>query len=167
MDVAALSLQKNRSSCPAEHSSRHYVLFTIDRQYYALSLDHVVRALRMVAITPVPDAPNAVLGMINMAGQMVPVVDLRQLFSQTGKHPELQDLLLVIQIQGQPVAVVVDEVLKILELTAKQVQSPPTAVFQSRFVAATVRQDDNMIMVLDASRLLPNNDEGMVHGVAR
>lgn len=167
MELAALSPQKVAKPSQSEDKSCHYVVFKIDRQHYALPLDHVIRAVRMVAFTPVPDAPHSVLGIINMAGQMLPVIDLRRLFGQTDKPVELEDLLLIIQIQGQTVAVIVDEVLSILELTSTQVQSPPSAVSQSRFLAGAVRQDDIMILVLDASRLLPNNGERMANGLTR
>ncbi len=167
MELAALSPQKVAKPSQSEDKSCHYVVFKIDRQHYALPLDHVIRAVRMVAFTPVPDAPHSVLGIINMAGQMLPVIDLRRLFGQADKPVELEDLLLIIQIQGQTVAVIVDEVLSILELTSTQVQSPPSAVSQSRFLAGAVRQDDIMILVLDASRLLPNNGERMANGLTR
>jgi purine-binding chemotaxis protein CheW len=167
MELAALSPQKVAKPSQSEDKSCHYVVFKIDRQHYALPLDHVIRAVRMVAFTPVPDAPHSVLGIINMAGQMLPVIDLRRLFGQTDKPLELEDLLLIIQIQGQTVAVIVDEVLSILELTSTQVQSPPSAVSQSRFLAAAVRQDDMMILVLDASRLLPNHGERMANGLTQ
>lgn len=167
MDLAALSPHKVNQPSQSEEASCHYVLFRIDRQHYALPLDHVIRAVRMVAFTPVPDVPNSVLGLINMAGQMVSMIDLRRLFGQAGKHPELQDILLIVQIQGQTVAIVVDEVLNVLEFTSKQVGSPPAAVSQSRFLAAAVQQEDILILVLDASRLLPNNNERMADGLTR
>jgi purine-binding chemotaxis protein CheW len=166
MDLTTLKPKKATKPFQLEEESRHYVVFRMDRQHYALPLDHVIRAVRMVAFTPVPDAPSSVLGIINMAGQMLPVIDLRQLFGHAGKKPELQDLLLIIQIQGQTVAVVVDEVLNILKFTSKQVQSPPAAVSQSRFLAAAVRQDDLLILILNASRLLPNQSERIVNGLA-
>jgi purine-binding chemotaxis protein CheW len=164
MDLAALSPQKVTQPSPSEDKSCRYVVFRIDRQHYALPLDHVIRAVRMVAFTPVPDMPHSVLGIINMAGQMLPVIDLRRLFGQTGKEPELQDALLIIQVQGQTVAIIVDEVLNVLEFTSIQVQSPPAALSRSRFLAGAVQQEDIVILVLDASRLLPKNDERMDHG---
>jgi purine-binding chemotaxis protein CheW len=167
MDFAALSTQRVSKPSPSEDKSHHYIVFRMDRQHYALPLDQVIRAIRMVAFTPVPDMPNWVLGIINMAGQMMPVIDLRRLFGQPDKRPELQDLLLIVQIQGETVAVMVDEVLKILELASEQVQSPPAAVSQSRFLAAVVRHDDLSILVLDASGLLPKNSERMVNGMIR
>jgi purine-binding chemotaxis protein CheW len=167
MDLAALSPQEVSKPSQSEDRSRHYVLFRMDQQHYALPLDHVIRAVRMVAFTTVPDVPDSVLGVINMSGQIVPVIDLRRLFGQTGKHPELQDVLLIVQTQSQTVAIVVDEVLDVLEFTSKQVQSPPTAVSQSRFVAGAVQHDDILILVLNDFRLLPNNDERMVDGLTR
>jgi len=159
MDLAAFSTQKVAKSSLSEDKSKHYVLFRIDKQHYALPLDHVIRAVRMVAVTPVPDAPNSVLGIISMAGQMLPVIDLRRLFGKAGNNPELQDILLIVQIKDQTLAVIVDEVLNIMEFSSKQIQSPPAAVSQSRFLVGAVQQEDTLILILDASRLLPNNEE--------
>ena len=160
MDIAALSMQKVTNPLKSKDESRYFVVFRIDQQRYALPLDHVTRAVRMVAVTPVPDAPNSMLGIIAMAGQMLPVVDLRRLFGQPGNNPQLQDVLLIVQIQDQTFAVIVDEVLDIMKFSLKQIQSPPAAVSQSRFLSAAVQQEDTLILVLDASRLLPNNDVG-------
>jgi purine-binding chemotaxis protein CheW len=167
MDLAALSLQKTNEPSQSKDKSRHYVVFRIDQQRYALPLDHVTRAVRMVAVTPIPDAPNSMLGIIAMAGQMLPVIDLRRLFGQAGNHPELQDVLLIVQIQDQTAAVIVDEVLNILEFSSKQIQSPPAAVAQSRFLSAAVQQEDTLILVLDASWLLPNNSAEMISRLTR
>jgi chemotaxis signal transduction protein len=141
--------------------SRRYVVFRMDRQHYALPLDHVIRAVRMVASTPVPDSPHSVVGIINMAGQMLPVIDLRRLFGQAGKDPELQDVLLVVQRQGQTAAIMADEVLNVLEFTSEQVRPPPAAVSRSRFMAGAVQQEDILILVLNDSQLFPNNGERM------
>jgi purine-binding chemotaxis protein CheW len=167
MDPAALSPQEVTKPSQSEDQSRHYVLFRMDQQHYVLPLDHVIRAVRMVAFTPVPDMANSVLGILNMSGQMVPVIDLRRLFGQAAKHPELQDILLIVQIHGETAAIVVDEVLNILELSSKQIQSPPAAVSQSRFVVGVVQQEDILILVINDSQLLPNNDMGMVNGLTR
>ena len=167
MDFAALSMQKGTGPSQSEDKSRHYVVFRIDQQRYALPLDHVSRAVRMVAFTPVPDVANSVLGIFNMSGQMVPVIDLRRLFGQPGKPPELQDILLIVQIHGETVAIVVNEALDILEFTSSQVQPPPPAVSQSRFVAGAVQHKDILILVLNDFRLFSDNNERTVDGSIR
>jgi len=83
--------------------SVHLVSFRLGRQLYALPLDHVERALRMVVVIPVPEAPTWVLGVIDLHGRVVPVVDLRQRFGQPPKEPDLDDRLLVVQVSKQTV----------------------------------------------------------------
>jgi len=164
MDLATLSPEKVTKPFQSESQSRYYVVFRINKQHYALLLEYVIRAIRMVAVTPIPDTPNSVLGIINMAGLMLPVINLRQLLGQTDKPPELEDLLLIIQIQGQTMGVVVDEVLDILELAPAQIQSPPVSVSQSRLLAAAVQQDEMLILILDPFQLLPDNGRKKIDG---
>ena len=153
MHPALISWQKDRQLSPVQDKSHHYVLFRIARQNYALPLVEVIRVLRMVAITPVPEMPDWLSGVINMAGQTIAVIDLRRLLGQKSKEPELQDRLLIVASQQQTAAVSVDEVLSIQEYTAAQIELPNPALSQSGVLAAIIRQDDAMIMVLDARRL--------------
>jgi purine-binding chemotaxis protein CheW len=133
----------------------HLVSFRLDRQLYALPLDHVERALRMVAITQVPEAPPWVAGVIDLHGRVIPVVDLRQRFGQSPKEPDPDDRLLVVQAQEQTVAFMVDEVTDVLEMTVHQTESPPEPLARSRPLTAVIRRDEGLILVLDATRLLP------------
>jgi len=166
MDLVTITTQKVAKPSLSEGKSKHYVVFRIDQQHYALPLDHVIRTVRMVAVTPVPDMPHSMLGLISMAGQMLPVIDLGRLLGQAGNNPELQDILLIVQIQDQTVAVIVDEVLNIKEFSSKQIQSPPAALSQSCFLLAAIQHEETFILILDASRMLPNHDS-MMNGVTR
>jgi purine-binding chemotaxis protein CheW len=137
----------------------HFVGFRLDRQSYALPLDHVERALRMVAITPVPEAQPWVPGVINLHGRVIPVVDLRPRFSQPPKAPAPEDRLLVVRVLEQTVALMVDEVTEVLEVPAHQVEPPPEPVSHSRPLAAVIRQDEGLTLILDVAQLLPAQGE--------
>ena len=134
---------------------RYFVIFRIDRQSYALPLEHVTRALRMVALTPIPDAAEGMLGMINMAGHVIPVIDLRARLGHPPRAPDINDRLLIVDVSQQTLAFVADAVLDVLELALRQVSPPPLALAQSQPLAATIQQADELILVLDAMRLLP------------
>ena len=140
-----------------EDISRLYVLFAVERQRYALPLVNVIRALRMVALTPAPEMPDWVAGMINMAGETIVAVDFRGLFNKRKKDLELKDRLLIVKIGNETVAVIVDEVLGVLEFAADRIEPPPEALSASRALAAVVRLDGILVMVLDTFRLLPQH----------
>ena len=167
MELSTLTTQEVGRPSQATLLFRHYVIFRIDQQHYALPLDHVLRAVRMVAFTVVPDVPDSVLGVINISGQIVPVIALRRLFGQADRPPELRDILLIVQVHEKTGAFVVDEVLDVLEFTPKQVQPPPAVVLSSRFVTGAVQQKDLLILVLNDFRLLPGRGETIVNESTR
>jgi purine-binding chemotaxis protein CheW len=141
----------------------HYVVFRVDRQGYALPLENVRRALRMVALTPLPDAPAWVIGAINMASQMIPVLDLRQRFGRVSRKPDIDDRLLIIQHQQQTAALIVDEVVDVLELQPQQIETPSTTLSHSRFLEATIHHTGNLVMVLNMGRLLSTGAQKRTH----
>lgn len=149
----------NLQQAAGNDNLQYYVVFRIERQHYALPLKHVTRALRMVALTPFPEMPEWVMGIINMAGQTLPVLDLRFLFNQTKKDPELQDRILILQIKEQTAAVVVDDVLSVMKLLPEQIEPPSAALSKSLALAGTVRHDDALVIILDAYKLLPQAAE--------
>lgn len=153
MHTSVLSWEKNKQRSSIQEKTSCYVLFRIARQNYALPLTQVIRVLRMVAVTTVPDMPDWLSGMINVAGQTLAVLDLRRLLGQPGKEPEIQDRLLIIQSSQVTAAVSVDEVLSIQNVSDAQIELPQQALSTSRLLSAIIRQDESLIMVLDAQRL--------------
>lgn len=131
-----------------------FVSFRLDRQLYALPLDHVERALRMVAVTPVPKTPPWIAGVINLHGRVIPTVDLRQRFGQPRRGAQADDRLLVVQAPERTVALMVDEVTEVLEMPAQQVDPARDPLSQARSLAAVIRQEEKLILVLNVAWLL-------------
>jgi len=136
-----------------------FVGFRVGRRHYALPLDCVSRVLRMVAVTPVPEAPSWVAGAINLHGQVVPAVDLRQRLGEPPRAPTPSDRLLVVEILGRTTAFIVDETTEVLAAPAQQTGPPPEPLPQSDLLAAVIRWREELVLVLDAARLLPKAAE--------
>jgi purine-binding chemotaxis protein CheW len=122
---------------------------------YALPLENVTRALRMVAITPMPDAPAHVLGLINIVGRAIPVIDLRQLLGHLRRPPDINDRLLIFEMLGQTAALAVDDVLTILEFLPAQLEQPDRILAQSRLIRAIIQQKEGAVLLLDVEHILP------------
>ena len=137
----------------------YFIGFRLDWHLYALPLDHVERALRMVAVTPVPEAPPWVAGVINLHGRVIQVVDLRQRFGQPTREPHPDDRLLVVQGLERTMALIVDEVTEMLEVPAHQVELPTGPLSRSRPLVGMIRGDEGLILVLDAARLVPSEKD--------
>src|SRR3712207_6774571 len=92
------------------NNSRRYVVFTLDEHGYALPLSFVERIVRAVEVTPLPKAPEIVLGVINVQGRVIPVVNIRKRFRLPEREIELSDQFIIARTAKRTIALVVDAV---------------------------------------------------------
>ncbi len=135
------------------------VVFTLDEHRYALSLSVVERAVRMVEITPLPKAPEIVLGAINLAGRIVPVLNIRKRFQLNEQQPALGDHLLIARTPGRTVALAVDAVDSVVQRSPDEVIAPPTIVPGLEYLAGVVKLADGMLFIHDLDRFLSLEEE--------
>lgn len=138
----------------------HYiVLFTLDDQRYALRLDAVERVVRAVEITPLPKAPEIVIGVINVQGRIVPVVNIRRRFRLPERELKLSDQIVIARTSRRTVALVVDAVRGVTELSGKQIVWPEDIVPQMQYVEGVVKLEDGLVLIHDLDRFLSLNEE--------
>jgi len=99
----------------------YIVVFALEEPRYALLLSAVERVVRAVEITPLPKAPEIVLGIINAQGRIIPVIDVRQRFRMPTREMKLDDRLIIARTSRRQVALVVDSVTSFRELTEREI----------------------------------------------
>jgi purine-binding chemotaxis protein CheW len=142
------------TSIPANARTRPLVLFTLDGQRYALALDGVERALRVVAITPLPAAPAIVLGIIDLAGVVMPVIDLRRRFGLPPRAVRLSDHLIVATAGNRTVALLVDETIGTIEPSAESYAPARTILPRMDLMDGAMKLEDGIVLIHDLARLL-------------
>lgn len=90
--------------------AKPYIVFLLGEQRFALPCNEVKRIVRIVEITPMPDLPKEMLGVINMQGQLIPVLNIRQRLGLAPTEYQLEDLLVVTENQKQIIAFIVNQV---------------------------------------------------------
>ena len=92
------------------------VIFQIDQQQFALPLNVVERAIQIVEIQALPNAPKYVSGVINMHGEVISVINMRRLFGMQEKELEMTDKLLIVSSSKIEMALWIDEVHNVIEI---------------------------------------------------
>lgn len=124
------------------------VCFSVGEHSYALPLIHVRELLRTVAIAPLPDASDAIVGVINFRGQVIPVVSARIRLSLEPREPNLADRIIVVDVGNRTIGLLVDDVVDVLTNNQVGVQAVSTNPTDSRAPwVATV--DGRSIPILD------------------
>jgi purine-binding chemotaxis protein CheW len=135
---------------PAD-TSASAILLRLDDGEYALPLGCVVEVVRMAALAPVPDAPGFVLGLLDLRGRVVPVVDLRRRLGLPAVEPGLSTTICVVEAGGRGFGLVADAVTDVRPLLGP-VEALEVAPDGSP-VDGVTHVDDRLVTLLDPGRL--------------
>lgn len=137
----------------------HLIVFALDRQRYALPLPVVDRVVRMVAITPLPKAPDIVLGVVNIQGRVIPVIDMRRRFRLPEREIALTDQLVVAHTMRRPVALVADAVEDVITCAEQSLIAAENILSKVEYVEGVVKLTDGLILIHDLDKFLSLEEE--------
>jgi purine-binding chemotaxis protein CheW len=135
------------------------VVFALDGPRCALPLSTVERVVRAVEITPLPKAPDIVLGMINVQGRIIPVVDLRKRFRLPSRETSPDDRLIIARASQRLVALVVDSVAGVRELAERELVSAEQALPFAADIQGVAKLEDGLALIYDLDRFLSLDEE--------
>ncbi len=128
--------------------SNQYVFFTLDEQRYGLHLSAVERVVSVVEITPLPEAPEMVLGVVNAQGQVIPVFNIRKLFHLPEREIALSDQFIIANTSSRTVALLVDAVIGVVEPSEEEMITAEKILPNMEYVEGVVKIEDGMIILI-------------------
>jgi purine-binding chemotaxis protein CheW len=135
-------------------SLNQLIVFSIDEQRYALPLSTVERVVRAVEVTTLPKAPVIVLGVVNVQGRIIPVVNIRRRFGLQEQEINLNDHMVIACTSKRNIAFLADNVSGVIGIPEKEVVKPEEILPGIEYVKGIVKQDDGMIHILDIDSIL-------------
>lgn len=142
-----------------------FVVFTVEFLILALPLDRVLRTVRAVAATPLPQAPEIVCGVVNIQGSIVPVINLRRRFGLLERDILLADQLLIARSATRMLAMIVDTVDGVVECDEKDFVAVESVVPGTRHVKGIVKGADGMLLIHDLDSFLSLDEERALDAV--
>ncbi|MDD5307818.1 MAG: chemotaxis protein CheW [Deltaproteobacteria bacterium] len=147
--------------------ARFLVVFALDDQRYALALDRVQRSIRVVAVTPLPEAPAIVLGIIDFGGVIVPVINIRKRFNHPPRDVRLSDHLVIATTGKRTVALLVDETRGVIKASPGSYAPAAEIMPRLELVDGAMRLEDGLILIHDLERLLSLEEETAIDRALR
>lgn len=136
------------------------VVFRLGSESYGIDIGRVQGIERMQPVTIVPRAPCWIEGVINLRGQITPVMNLRVRFGFERVEPTKEARIVVVQIKDQRVGLVVDRVTGVLRVTSEQVEPPSELVtsVDSAYLRGIAKLDDGLLILLDLDKVLNEHE---------
>lgn len=134
--------------------STRLVTFALDGRRYGVAVDAVQEVLRGQPRTRVPLAPATVAGLINLRGQVLTAIDLREQLGLPAYSGEEEPMLVVIRVAGEPVALLVDSIGSVVDVDADQFESPPDTLtgIARDLILGAYKLQDQLLLALDVDR---------------
>jgi purine-binding chemotaxis protein CheW len=138
------------------------VVFRLGEQRYAVDLQVVDRVAPMVAIAPLHDGPPIALGVINVHGQVIPVVDARQRLGLAPASCDVTAHLLLARTSRRTLAIPVDEVVGVIRSRREAMVAADEVLPHIRNVRGVIPLAEDMVFVHDLEALLSLDDEAQL-----
>ncbi len=137
----------------------HLVVFSREGQRYALPLSAVDRVIHAVQVISLPKAPEMVLGVINMQGRVIPVLDLRKCLRLPAGDMELSDHLIIAHTSRWKVALVVNAVHGVIERSEEEVLAAEKIFPGIEHIGGVVKLEDDVILIHDLEKSISIAEE--------
>jgi len=128
--------------------------FAVDDLVLFLSTDYVTEIINDYPITPLPMVPSFVKGMINLRGQILPVLDMRLCMGKPQQDYTHQTCIIVLNISSVPLGIIVDSVCQVLDIDFQNVRPIPVKRQQKLLNGMINLDDGNVIMSFDCNALI-------------
>ena len=155
-----MSQKRNVAQTVAEDEVLQWVTFQLDRETYGINVMQVQGVLRYTEIAPVPGAPDYVLGIINLRGNVVTVIDTRSRFGLQPAEVSDNSRIVIIEAEKQVIGIMVDSVAEVVYLRSSEIDVAPSVGTEesAKFIQGVSNRDGELLILVDLNKLLSDEE---------
>ncbi|MGL4711282.1 MAG: chemotaxis protein CheW [Shewanella sp.] len=137
-----------------------WVTFKLDHETYGINVMQVQEVLRYTEIAPVPGAPFYVLGIINLRGNVVTVIDTRSRFGLQSAEVDDSTRIVIIEAEKQVIGILVDSVAEVVYLRRSEIDNAPNVGTEesAKFIQGVSNRDNELLILVDLDKLLSDEE---------
>lgn len=143
-----------------------WVTFRLGEETYGINVMQVQEVLRHTEIAPVPGAPGYVLGIINLRGNVVTVIDTRSRFGLESTEVTDNSRIVIIESEQQVVGILVDSVAEVVYLRSSEIDSAPNVGTEesAKFIQGVSNREGELLILVDLNKLLTDEEWEEISG---
>lgn len=137
-----------------------YVTFRLDNETYGINVMQIQEVLRYTEIAPVPGAPDYVLGIINLRGNVVTVIDTRRRFGLSDAEMTDSTRIVVLEVVNQVIGILVDSVAEVVYLKQSEIESAPNVGNDesAKFIQGVCNKNGELIILVEFEKMLSEDE---------
>lgn len=155
-----MSATATKSTNQSTGDALRWVTFRLENEKYGINVMQVQEVLRITEIAPVPGAPSYVMGIINLRGNVVTVIDTRSRFGLASAETDDSSRVVIIEAEEQVVGILVDSVAEVVDLNSSDIESAPNVGTEesAKFIQGVASHDGELLILVDLNKLLSDEE---------
>lgn len=140
---------------------KQYVIFTLNDEEYGVEINHVQEITEYETATSVPNTPNFIEGIINLRGEIVPIVSIKKRFELPEVEVSEDQRVIIINLGSKQVGFVVDDASQVITMDESQIEKPPEVIAgrDRGYITGVGKVEDNIILLLDLEKILSEDEK--------
>ena len=137
-----------------------YLTFLLDGRRYAFSIKKIIEIIEIQDITPVPECPDYMKGIINLRGRVIPLVDMRLRFKRPETEYNKRTCIIIIDMGETAIGFIVDRVEEVTDISADEISPPPAVTLDAtgKYVMGVGKVKGDIVLLLDHERLFSKEE---------
>ncbi|NLA26446.1 MAG: chemotaxis protein CheW [Firmicutes bacterium] len=137
------------------------VAFMLNNEEFACNINDVREVLKMVKVTPLPQSLKFIEGVINLRGEVIPVIDLRKRFNLPEIDYSERSRIIIVEVASSQVGLIVDEVSEVLRLSSSQLQASLSGISgnNSELIVGVGKIEQRLIIILNLEHILSTEEQ--------
>ena len=137
-----------------------WVTFHLENEKYGIKVMQVQEVLRMTEIAPVPGAPHYVIGIINLRGNVVTVIDTRRRFGLGDVEHDDETRIVIVEANNNVVGILVDSVAEVVDLKTSEIETAPNVGNDesSKYIQGVSSRENELLILVDVNKLLSDEE---------
>jgi purine-binding chemotaxis protein CheW len=151
----------------AEDEVLQWVTFKLENEVYGVNVMQVQEVLRYTEIAPVPGAPNYVIGIINLRGNVVTVIDTRVRFGLMPSEVSENSRIVIIEAEKQVIGILVDGVAEVVYLRSSEIDMAPNVGTDesAKFIQGVSNREGELLILVDLNKFLSDDEWDELSGL--
>jgi len=162
-----MSQSRNLVENVAEDEVLQWVTFKLENEIYGINVMQVQEVLRYTEIAPVPGAPNYVIGIINLRGNVVTVIDTRVRFGLMPSEVSENSRIVIIEAEKQVIGILVDGVAEVVYLRSSEIDMAPSVGTDesAKFIQGVSNREGELLILVDLNKFLSDEEWDELSGM--
>ncbi len=150
-------------------TSNRFLTFYLEEEIYGVNIFDVKEIIAMMRTTPVPKTPPFIKGVMNLRGNIIPVIDMRLKFDMLEAKPQMYTAIVIINLEGKNIGFIVDKVEEVVNVEDENISPPPEFGFSvdTKFIKNMAKQKGKVIMILDLIALFGEDELILVQNLTQ